>query len=37
MVMRLSFNEDIETRRISKKALAAYSLMLTSLKYDLVP
>ena len=36
MVMRLSFNEDIETRRISKKALAAYSLMLTSLKYDLV-
>ena len=37
MVMRLSFNEDIETRRISKKALAAYSLMLTRLKYDLVP
>ena len=37
MVMRLSFNEDIETRRISKKALAAYSLMLSSLKYDLVP
>ena len=37
MVMRLSFNEEIETRRISKKALAAYSLMLTSLKYDLVP
>ena len=31
MVMRLSFNKDIETRRISKKALAAYSLMLTSL------
>ena len=37
MVMRLSFNEDIETRRISKKALAAYSLMPSTLKYDLVP
>jgi len=37
MVMRLSFNEEIETRRISEKALTAYSLMLKSLKYDLVP
>ena len=37
MEMRLSFNEEIETRRISKKALTAYSLMLKSLKYDLVP
>ena len=37
MVVRLSFNEDTETRRISKKALASYSLMLSSLKYNLVP
>ena len=36
MLVRLSFNDDTETRRISKKALAAYSLMLSSLKYDLV-
>ena len=37
MVVRLSFNEDTEIRRISKKALASYSLMLSSLKYNLVP
>ena len=36
MLVRLSFNDDTETRRISKKALAAYALMLSSLKYDLV-
>ena len=36
MLVRLSFNEDVETRRISKMALRSYSLMLSSLKYDLV-
>ena len=36
MLVRLSFNEDTETRRISKAALRSYALMLSSLKYDLV-
>ena len=36
MLVRLSFNKEIETRRISKAALRSYSTMLSSLKYDLV-
>jgi len=34
--VRLSFNNETETRRISKKALASYALMLRSLMYDRV-
>ena len=36
MSVQLVFNDDTETRRVSKRALSAYALMLSSLKYDLL-
>ena len=34
IIVKLSFNDDVETRRISNKALLAYSMMLQDLRYD---
>lgn len=34
IIVKLSFNDDVEIRRISNKALLAYSTMLRALRYD---
>ena len=36
VLMRLEFGEDIEERRISKKSISQYALMLDKLKYSLL-